>query len=81
MAKLTHGQTYHQLHCVYYLFRNLHPEYFKIKHTIVAIDHHIDHCIDSLRQVSGLQFSTLTCYDILQLTKYDLIVHYVSCDN
>ncbi|KAL1311894.1 hypothetical protein AAFC00_001966 [Neodothiora populina] len=42
--------TYHQLHCLWYIFQNVHPESYTVNATNVPILDHLDHCIDALRQ-------------------------------
>lgn len=41
--------TYHQLHCLWYIFQNVHSEFYTVNPTIVSVSDHVDHCIDSIR--------------------------------
>ena len=46
-------KTYHQLHCLWYIFKYAHPEAYAVEpHHGVSVSAHVDHCIDSLRNVS-----------------------------
>ncbi|KUJ21546.1 uncharacterized protein LY89DRAFT_729063 [Mollisia scopiformis] len=48
-SNIERNQTYHQLHCLWYIFRNVHPEFYTVEPTNVPVIDHLDHCIDSLR--------------------------------
>lgn len=41
---------FHQLHCVYMLYKGLHQDYFDLRDTPEDIATHLDHCVDYLRQ-------------------------------
>ena len=44
-------QTYHQLHCLWYIFQFAHPETHTVEpHRGVSVSAHVDHCIHSPRE-------------------------------